>query len=478
MAATLDPGIRRLRWRLLGLGHGSPVAYQRRRSELGMLIVGAIAVLFALCLTSLALSNALPADIVELLIGVAVIIAYVQIVNRKLAPDADPILMPVVLVLNGIGYIMIENLDPAQAREQVEWTAIGLVLYAATLFFVRASRDLERYRYLSLVAAIVLLLLPLFPVIGRSPANAYGEKLWIQLHGFEIQPVEFAKILLVLFFASYVIEKRELLTLPTRRVGSRLLPDLRTFGPLLVGVVASLLIIIAERDIGFSLLLFVLFLLLIWATTGRWTYVVIGFTLFALAAFAASRVLPQVHERVANWLNPWAQYNAAGQPGYQPVQAELAFGRGGLAGSGLGLGLVQQPYVLPVATSDYIFAALGEELGLFGTTAILVGYLLIAASGLRAALRARSEFARMATLGLTLTLSLQAIIIMGGVTRVLPDTGLTLPFISYGGSALVANYILIAIMQRVSNEGADRDRTPRAVYDSSIGDGSRVRATG
>jgi peptidoglycan glycosyltransferase len=201
---------------------------------------------------------------------------------------------------------------------------------------------------------------------------------------------------------------------------------------------------------------------LLWVTTGRWTYVLIGLVLFAAGAYLSSHVLSQVSDRISIWLDPWTQPRTGG---YQPIQGELAFGRGGLWGSGLGLGQVQvhtspTTLLLPVATSDYIFAAIGEELGLVGTVAIVVGYVLIVGSGLRAGLRARSDFAKLAAVGLTLTLGFQAFIIMAGVTRILPDTGMTLPFVSYGGSSLVANYVLLALLMRISNEGNQKLTPP------------------
>lgn len=451
---TLAAVTRRVRPRRVDLGAVSEWAHARRRTELGLLIVGGVAVLFGALLVSLALTNELPAHVIELIVVMAGIGGYLQIVNRRLIPDADPVIMPVALLLNGLGYLMIEALDPAEAGQQVAWTVLGLLVYTVVLYAVKRSRDLERYRYLLLVAAFVLLVAPLAPVIGRSPgnANAYGAKLWVSFHSISFQPIEVAKLLLVLFFASYFVEKRELLTIPTRRVGDHLLPDLRAFGPVAVAWALSLLVILGEHDIGFSLLLFVVFLALLWVTTGRWTYVLIGLVLFAAGAFLASHLLGQVNQRISVWLNPWPNPTTIG---YQPIQGWLAFGRGGLWGSGLGLGLVQETSVpvLPVATSDYIFAAIGEELGLVGTVGILVGYVLLLGSGLRAGLRARSEFAKLAAVGLTVTLGFQAFIIMAGVTRILPDTGMTLPFVSYGGSSLVANYILLALIMRISNEG-------------------------
>lgn len=431
---------------------------RRRRSELGLILVGALVVIMAATLESLGVSGALPRHGLQLLATMAGIAIVMQVANRRLAPNADPIIMPIALVLNGLGYVMIERLDPAEAGNQVAWTGVGLGIYVLTLFIIRRSRDLERYRYLLGGLAFLLLLSPLMPVIGR---NINGARLWIGIGStLEFQPVEIAKILLVVFFASFFVEKRELLTIPTKRIGNRLVPDMRVLGPVGLAAVAALLIILAERDIGFSLIVFLVFLTLLWATTGRWTYVIIGLVLFALATFIAAHVLGQVGGRFAVWLDPWKYYNNTGYySGYQPVQGELAFGRGGLFGTGLGLGLTHfDPSIggttpVPVATSDFIFSAFGEELGLVGTAALMVGYVLIIGSGIRAALRARSEFSKLLCAGLILTFGFQTFFIMAGVTRLLPLTGVTLPLVSYGGSSLVANYALLGLVMRISNEG-------------------------
>lgn len=417
----------------------------RRRTEAGLLAVGAVVILSATLMESLAATNALPDHVIAFLVGLVAIAVGVQVVNRLLVPHADPVIVPLALFLNGLGYVMIERGDSRRAGQQLAWTVVGLVVYAAVLVVVRRSRDLERYRYLLAGCAFVLLVSPLVPGIGEK---INGARLWVHISSVEFQPVEFAKLLLVIFFASYFIDKRELLTTPTQRLGNRLFPDLRAFGPLLVAGAMALLIILAEHDIGFSLILFLVFLLMIWLTTGRWTYVALGLVVFVAATYLASHALGQVNERITDWLNPWA--NALGS-GYQPVQGELAFGRGGWFGTGIGFGLAAR--VLPVSSSDFIFAVIGEELGLVGAAAVVCCYAIIVGAGLRAARRARSEFARLVAAGLTATLGLQAFLIMAGNTRLLPLTGVTLPFVSYGGSSLVANYALLALVMRISNEG-------------------------
>lgn len=426
-------------------------ANPRRRSELGLLFVGALVVLCAFVLASLAEIGGFSRDSLAFFLVLLGIIVVVQVVNRHFVPFADPIIMPIVLVLNGIGYVMINRLVPSEASKQFLWTVIGLLLYIGVLFVIRHSRDLDRYRYLILTAAFILLMSPLFPKIGE---NINGARLWVGIGStVQFQPVEIAKLLLIIFFASYLVEKREMLTIATRRVGDHLFPDLRAFGPLLVAGAVALLVILAEHDIGFSLLLFVAFLAMLWVTTGRSAYVLIGLIVFAAGTFLVSHVLPQLSERITVWINPWASPSGAG---YQPVQGELAFGRGGLFGSGLGLGLGAPAGLQGVVTSDFIFAEFGEELGLVGTVAIVMAFLVITGCGLRTALRARSDFAKLAAVGFTTVIGFQAFFIMAGVTRLLPLTGITLPFVSYGGSSLVANYALVALLMRISNEGNQR----------------------
>lgn len=455
----------------------------RRRGELGLLLVAAVAVLLASLLLSLALNDQLPKNVLELIAALVGIGLVVQVVNRRLVPDADPVLVPVALFLNGLGYIFLSEItarNPGNPnylhnpKGQLEWTVIGLVLYVLVLAVVRRSRDLERYRYLMALAAFLLLIAPMLPGIGT---NVGGVRLWVHFHSIEFQPVEIAKLLLVIFFASYFVEKRELLTIPTRRVGNHLLPDLRAFGPIAVAGVMSLLIILVEHDIGFSLILFCAFLTMIWVTTGRWTYIVIGLVVFAVVTFLASHVLGQVNQRIEVWLDPWKYYQGGNGIGLQPVQGELALGRGGWFGTGLGLGSAVQ--IVPVANSDFIFSVIGEELGLVGTTAVAVAFLLMVMSGLRAAVRSRSPFAKLVAVGLAATLGFQGFFIMAGVTRLLPLTGVTLPFVSYGGSSLVANYILLALLMRISDEANQLpDPGPPSRASSSVLPGPGSTASG
>jgi peptidoglycan glycosyltransferase len=414
-----------------------------------MLLVGCLVVVFAEVLGYLGSYNRFPPRLgifVVVLVGMAI---AGNVANRLLVPEADPVILPIVLVLNGLGYVMIQRLDPAVAANQAVWSVVGLFCYVVTLLLFRRSRDLERYRYLLLASAFVLLVMPLMPKLKNQAADAYGSYLWIKLGPISFQPVEIAKLLLVVFLASYFSEKREMLSMATTRVGNRLLPDLRSFGPIAIAWLASVGVIILERDVGFSFLLFMLFIVMLWVTTGRWLYIVLGLAAFALGTFVAAHILSQVDERITVWLDPWRYVTGAG---YQPAIGEVMMARGGLFGTGIGLGGAA---LIPIAQSDFIFAAIGNELGLAGTAAIVAAFMLLAGSGIRIALRARSEFAKMAALGLTVVLGAQAFFIMAGVTRLLPLTGVTLPFVSYGGSSLIANYILIALLMRIASEGAE-----------------------
>lgn len=437
--------------------------HPRRRTELGLLAIGWLITVFAYILASLGTTSNIPANIGPFL-GVVIGLSVVaHCANRWLAPDADPVILPIVALLNGLGWVVIARLDsiPAVQRAsgsdlaslQAVWSALGVGLYVATLATVRRGRDLERYRYLLGLAGLGLLLAPLLPVVGRT---INGSRLWLALGPVTFQPVELAKLALVIFFASYFAEKRALLATPTVRMGNHLYPDPRPFGPIVAAALVAILIIAAEHDIGFALLMFMLFLIMLWLATGRTSYLVIGAGLFAAATFVGQRLFGQAGERINVWLH--AFHFASGQ-GYQIVQGQYALGSGGIAGTGLGLG---QPGSIPVVPSDMIFAAIGEELGLLGTTALVIAFLLLVAAGLRIALTHHSEFSKLLAAGLTVILGLQAFIIMAGITRLLPLTGVTLPFVAYGGSSLVANYILVALLMRLSTEAEDRPAGARA----------------
>jgi cell division protein FtsW (lipid II flippase) len=437
----------------------------RRRTELGLLVAAAVIIVAAYTLMILGNTSKVPSDVVPLLLGMLGLGAVAHVANRIFVPSAHPVVLPIAFLLNGLGYVMILRIDLGKAVDyaplQAAWTAGGVAAYVLTLAVIRRSRDLDRYRYLLLGAGVVMLLLPLVPHFG---ANINGARLWVQIGRFEFQPVELAKILLCIFFASYFAEKRELLSIPTARVGNRLFLDPRPLVPILLAWVFAIGVMSLEHDIGFSGLLFTLFIGLLWVTTGRTGYLVLGVILFGIGAYLASRYFYQTHIRVETWLDPWKVL--PNDPGDQLRQAWYSLGSGGIGGSGLGLGA--GAYTIPIPQTDFIFAVIGEEMGLLGSTMVVVAFLLLAGTGLRIAQAARSEFAKLTAVGLTMIIGFQAFFIIGGVVRLLPLTGITLPFVSYGGSALVANYVLIALLMRISDEGgAAADAADQAQYEQN-----------
>jgi len=416
----------------------------RRRTELGLVLLVGLFTVGALTLASLGKVGEPPAGLLGFAGVMVALLLASHVAVRRLAPNADPIILPVALLLNGLGYTMIARLNVDLAGLQAVWTAVGVAAFIGTLAVVRRARDLERYRYTFLALGLVLLLMPLVPGLGR---NINGARIWIRLGPIGFQPGELAKIVLAVFFASYLVERRELLADRVRLGPLRVpRPRLRVLLPLLAAWGVSIVVMVAEKDLGSSLLFFGLFIGLLWLATGQPAYLVGGAGLFALASTLAYRMFGHVQTRVDIWLDPWA--TAQGK-GYQIVQSMFAFGSGGVAGSGLALG---SPQRIPAAATDFIFAAIGEELGLLGTTALLVAFLLLIGSGLRIALRADHPFEKLLAAGLTLVVGFQTFIIVGGITRLVPLTGITLPFVSYGGSSLVANYILIALLLRISDQ--------------------------
>jgi cell division protein FtsW (lipid II flippase) len=425
----------------------------RRRTELGLIVVGALVTAGAYALAGLGRDAEIPANIVPFLGVVLGMLVTAHLAVRRLAPDADGILLPLAALLNGIGYVFIVRLDEAQAETgrlaglQAMWTAVGIAAFIATLVVVRRSRSLERYRYTFAALGLGLLVLPLLPVIGRT---INGSRIWISLGPLNFQPGEAAKIVLAIFFAGYLVERRELLALSTFRLGPLHLPDPKHLGPVLLAWLVSLGVMTLQRDLGSSLLFFVLFVVLLWLATGRATYLAVGGTLFLAGAAFAYATFSHVRDRVEIWLDPWPVAQGAG---YQIVESSFALADGGIAGTGIALGT---PTRIPEVETDFIFAAIGEELGLLGATAVLCAYLLMVGAGLRIALRAGSAFDTLLAAGLTTLLGVQAFIIIGGITRTLPLTGVTLPFVSYGGSSLVMNYVLLALLLRISDTSAPR----------------------
>lgn len=421
----------------------------RRNTELGLILLGTLIVGGAYTLASLGRTASIPADIGGFLAAVLALVVIAHVAVRKLAPAADGLLLPVAGLLNGLGYAVIARLDHRLAGLQATWTAVGVVAFVFTLAVIRDTRLLQRYRYTLALVGVTLLLLPLAPGIGKE---VNGARVWINIGAMSFQPGEVAKICLVLFLSAYLIEKRELLGMATWPRFRPILPDPKHLGPLLVAVGVALLVLVVQNDFGQSLLLVTLFILLLWIGTGRAGYLLTGFGGFAIGAYLAWTRVAHVRQRFDVWLHPWQTYDKVGG-GYQIAQGAYAMSWGGIAGTGLGLG---SPLLVPERQNDFIFAVIGEELGLLGTTAILVLFLLLIGAGLRVASRAEDGFAKLLAAGLTALIGFQSFIIIAGVTRVLPLTGVALPFVSYGGSSLVASYVLLALLIRISDESTRR----------------------
>ena len=386
--------------------------------------------------------------------GLGILALVMHVVLRITAPDADPFLLPIVVTLNGLGVAMIYRLDLAEGLEgwqsagirQMVWTAIAMVIALAVLLVVRNHRVLARYRYVAMFVGIALLLLPMLPGIGQT---INGARLWIQVGPLSFQPGEIGKIALAVFFAGYLVTARESLSMVGRSFLGLRFPRGKDLGPILIVWISAMAVLVFQRDLGTSLLYFGLFLVMIYVATGRLSWVVIGLSLFLGGALIASQVLSYVNGRFAAWLGAFDQENYEAVGGsYQLVQGMFGLANGGLIGTGLGQG---RPDIVPLAESDFIIASLGEELGLVGLFAILGLYLLFVARGFRIGFNGTDDFGRLLAVGLAFVIALQVFVVIGGVTRVIPLTGLTTPFLAAGGSSLVANWIIVALLLRLSD---------------------------
>ena len=415
----------------------------RRNTELGLLVLVCAITGGAYVLASFGTDAELPVDIGPFLLIVLALLLFANLVMRRVAPEADPILLPMAGLLNGLGYVMIARIDESLAVKQAGWTAVGIAAFAGTLWFVRRSRDLATYRWTFALVGMALLLLPLVPGIGQE---VFGSQIWVKIGPVNFQPGEFAKIALAIFFAAYLVEKRELLAMGSWGVGPLRIPDPKHLGPVLLAWGASLVVMVLQKDLGSSLLFWTLFLVMLWVSTQRASYLVVGLGLFAAGATVAWNAFGHVRQRVDIWLDPWTDPKG---DGFQIVEAAFAMADGGLTGTGLGL---SGRVIIPAAETDFIIAVIAEELGLLGASVVLAAFLLIVGSGLRIAERADNAFDKLLCTGLSALIGVQAFIIIAGVTRVLPLTGVTLPFVSYGGSSLLANYVLIALLLRISDE--------------------------
>jgi cell division protein FtsW (lipid II flippase) len=417
----------------------------RRNTEISLLILSFLVGGGAIALVALA-RDAETVSVTGPLIG-AVVGSYVvaHVVLRKVAAHADALVLPLTATLNAIGVAAVYRLSPDEyGPTQVTWTVLGIGCFVATLFIVNDYRMLARYKYILGFAGVGLLLLPASP-LGRT---INGARLWVGVGSFTFQPGELAKVCLVIFFAAYLAERKELLAIASRRVAGMHIPDLKHFGPLLVMWGLSLAVLFFEKDLGSSLLFFSIFLVMIYIATARLVYLLFGSALFVAGASAGYQMFTHVQQRVTVWLDVFNP-RLIRDESYQLAQSLFAFATGGLFGTGLGQG---RPDLIPAARTDFIFSVIGEELGLLGTAAVLLCFILLVARGFHIAMNARTDFGQLLAAGLTTIFGIQTIIILGGVTRLLPLTGITLPFMSFGGSSLLSNFVLVAILARISHQ--------------------------
>lgn len=444
---------------------GAIGAPSRRNTELALLVFAVVIPVLAYANVGLALSDELPVGLLSYGLGLGLVTGLGHLAVRKFAPYADPLMLPLATLLNGLGLVAIWRLDQsprlqaanhfsASAPNQLLYSAIGLALFAAVLFFLKDHRVLQRYTYISMVGALVLLLLPLVP--GLSHSN-FGAKIWIRIPGVgQLQPGEFAKIALAVFFAGYLMVKRDALALASRRFMGLYLPRGRDLGPIVVVWVISILILVFETDLGTSLLFFGMFVIMLYVATERTSWIVFGLLMSAVGAVGVASFEPHIQTRVQAWLDPMREFElsrAGVQDGIfhseQAMQALWAFGSGGTLGTGWGQG--NSDLIGFAANSDFILATFGEELGLAGVMGLLLLYALLIERGVRTALAARDPFGKLLAVGLAGAFALQVFVVAGGVMGLIPLTGMTMPFLAAGGSSVIANWALVAILLRISD---------------------------
>ncbi|CAM5520609.1 FtsW/RodA/SpoVE family cell cycle protein [Streptomyces canus] len=444
---------------------GAIGAPSRRNTELALLVFAVLIPVFAYANVGLAIDDQVPTGLLSYGLGLGLLAGVAHLVVRKFAPYADPLMLPLATLLNGLGLVAIWRLDQSKLLQQIHvaggkatnqliYTAMGIALFAVVLIFLKDHRVLQRYTYISMVGALVLLLLPLVPGLGAN--ITYGAKIWIQVGSFTIQPGEFAKIVLAVFFAGYLMVKRDALALASRRFMGLYLPRGRDLGPIIVVWMMSILILVFETDLGTSLLFFGMFIIMLYVATERTSWIVFGLLMSGAGAVGVASFEPHVQTRVQAWLNPMHEYllsrngsNDGLVHSEQAMQALWAFGSGGTLGTGWGQG--HSELIRFAANSDFILATFGEELGLAGLMAILLIYGLIVERGVRTALAARDPFGKLLAIGLSGAFALQVFVVAGGVMGLIPLTGMTMPFLAYGGSSVIANWALIGILIRISD---------------------------
>ncbi|MGW5866100.1 FtsW/RodA/SpoVE family cell cycle protein [Streptomyces sp. NPDC055239] len=440
---------------------GAIGAPSRRNTELALLAFAVVIPLFAYINVGLAIDGKMPTGMLGYGCGLGLLASVSHIVVRKFAPYADPLLLPLATLLNGLGLVVIWRLDQSErlqnlanfspaAPNQLMYSAIGIALFVGVLLLLKDHRVLQRYTYISMVGSLVLLLLPLVPGLGM---NVFGAKIWIRVGGFSIQPGEFAKIVIAIFFAGYLMVKRDALALASRRFMGLYLPRGRDLGPIVVVWIISILILVFETDLGTSLLFFGMFVVMLYVATERTSWIVFGMLMSAVGAVGVASFEPHVKQRVAAWLDPLHEFELSQQGvighSEQAMQALWAFGSGGTLGTGLGQG--NSDLIKFAANSDFILATFGEELGLAGIMAIMLIYGLIVERGVRTALAARDPFGKLLAIGLSGAFAIQVFVVAGGVMGLIPLTGMTMPFLAYGGSSVIANWALIGILIRISD---------------------------
>ncbi|TDD12720.1 FtsW/RodA/SpoVE family cell cycle protein [Nonomuraea deserti] len=449
-----------------------PMPAKRRGAQLVMLALAVLVVMGAYANVGLAMDGAIPSGMLTYGLSLGGLMLAAYLVLAKFAPWADPLILPLVTLINGLGLVMIFRLSEsdsnlpsarlASPNSQLMWTLVGIVLFSVTLIFLRDHRALQRLTYTAGALGLILLVSPLIPFLGQE---INGARIWIGIPGLgQLQPAEFAKLALVIFFAGYLVAKRDVLALAGRRLLFIDLPRARDLGPVLITWGVSLGVLVMQKDLGSSLLLFGTFIALLYIATQRVSWVIIGILLFAGGAVLAGLVFDHVQQRFEVFLNPSDPelFDRVGGSA-QLMQGLFAMGSGGILGTGLGQG---HPELIPLAFSDFIFAATGEELGLTGLMALLMLYALVVQRGLRTSLAARDPFSKLLAGGLSFILAWQVFIIVGGVTNLIPLTGLVTPFMSQGGSALLANWILIALLVRMSD--AARKPPPQAIQNEGM----------
>jgi len=433
----------------------TPALPNRRNAELLLLGFAAVITTVALLIVEVNQEQGIRWDLAQYSIAYLALFGAAHVAIRRYAPYADPLLLPVVALLNGLGLVMIHRLDLARsatdsgaaqgpsANQQMLWTLVGVSAFTVVVVFLKDHRILARYGYVCGVGGLIFLVIP--ALLPASISEVNGAKIWIRLPGFSIQPVEFSKILLLIFFAAVLVAKRGVFTSAGTHFLGMNLPRPRDLAPLLAAWIISVAVMVFEKDLGASLLLYASFLVMVYIATERLSWVVIGLALFAAGSVAAYYIFGHVRIRVQNWIDPFVDPD---NTGYQMVQSMFSFATGGVFGTGLGNG---QPGTVPEASTDFIIAAVGEELGLVGLAGVLMLYTIVIIRGLRTAIAVRDSFGKLLAAGLASTLAIQLFIVVGGVTRLIPLTGLTTPWMSYGGSSLLANYVLLAILVRISH---------------------------